>query len=53
MSIYLAESVLPPFENGNLVFLEQEIVLGDWKHNRKATIDVPLSKVTLSKRSND
>ena len=45
MNIYLGESVFPSFENDQLVFKASEITLGDWKEDRKVSLDVPISDV--------
>jgi hypothetical protein len=44
MRIYLGESAFPSPNDDKLVFWEQGIQLGDWKDNRKASINVPLSE---------
>jgi hypothetical protein len=45
MNIYLGENVFPSFQNDLLVFNEKGITLGDWKEDRKVSVDVPLSDV--------
>jgi len=37
--------LFPTFEEDKLVFKETGIELGDWKENRKASVNVPLSTV--------
>ena len=37
--------MFPTFEEDKLVFKEKGIELGDWNMNRKASVDVPISKV--------
>ena len=44
MRIYLGENLFPSPDDDKLVFWEQGIHLGDWKDNRKASINVPLSE---------
>jgi len=45
MRIYLGEGILPSFENDQIVFFEKGIEFGDWKDNRKVSVDVPMSEV--------
>ena len=45
LRIYLGEDLFPTFEEDKLVFKETGIELGDWKENRKASVNVPLSAV--------
>ena len=53
MRIYLAEVLYPTFNQDNLVLWEQGIELGDWKEDRKKTIEVPISEVILGAISTD
>jgi len=53
MRIYLAEVLYPTFNQDNLVLWEQGIELGDWKEDRKKTIEVPISEVSLLVTSTD
>ena len=46
MRIYLGEEIYPSFEPSNLVFFEKGIELGDWKEDRKVSVDVPISSVS-------
>jgi len=47
MNIYLGESLFPSFTNDLLVFKEKGITLGDWKEDRKVSLEVPISEVRL------
>ena len=48
MRIYLGEGLYPSFENDQLVFFETAIEFGDWKDNRKLSVDVPMSEVLIA-----
>jgi hypothetical protein len=53
MRIYLAEDRHPTFNQDNLVLWEEGIELGDWKEDRKKTIEVPISEVIRVAASTD
>jgi hypothetical protein len=46
MRIYLGEGLFPSFEDDQMVFFEKGIEFGDWKENRKVSVDVPMSEVS-------
>src|SRR5277367_6072043 len=46
MRIYLGEGLFPSFEDDEMVFFENGIEFGDWKENRKVSVDVPMSEVS-------
>lgn len=50
MRIYLGENSRPLFGVDSLVFEEHGIEFGDWNDNRKASIQVPISDVTVFMR---
>lgn len=45
MRIYLDEGPFATFDENKLVFLQKGLELGDWKDNRKLSLEIPISEV--------